>query len=212
MPDIVKKYYQQKHGYANYFFNNLNLERISKTWNAGTRLADRHGAWSISGSFPNGGAYQFALTDDQAEFKGPSLQSQWNANSGLGSLDEPPHSGGLLPALWLWRRLAVEGFGRFGDVYYLGTAPLVGREDLVDVLVGTYKVVDCRFYFDPAEGHLLAVEMFPEENADPCEVYFSQFHDVAGHILPGRMEVRYGDEIIGVFTIDDFTFETTVQK
>ena len=67
------------------------------------------------------------------------------------SLD-PPHSGGLLPALYLWRRLAVEGFSRFGEVYYLGTAPLVGREGLVDVIVGTHKGVECRFYFDPVEG------------------------------------------------------------
>ena len=71
-----------------------------------------------------------------------------------------PTAADCLPALYLWRRLAVEGLGRFGDVYYYGTAPLVGHEGLVDVLVGSHKGVDCRFYFDPAEGHLLAMEMF----------------------------------------------------
>ena len=48
----------------------------------------------------------------------------------------PAGSGGMFPALYLWRRLAVEGFPRFGEVYYLGTAPLLNREGLVDVLVG----------------------------------------------------------------------------
>ncbi len=74
----------------------------------------------------------------------------------------------------------MEGFSRFGEVYYFGAAPLAGREGLADVIVGTYKGVDCRFYFDPAEGNLLAMEMFPEEDADPCEVYFSQYHEVDG--------------------------------
>ena len=97
----------------------------------------------------------------------------------------PAHSGGLLPALYLWRRLAVEGLGRFGDVYYYGTAPLPGHEGLVDVLVGSHKGVECRFYFDPADGHLLAMEMFPDEDADPCEVYFSDYREVDGRVLAG---------------------------
>ncbi len=54
--------------------------------------------------------------------------------------------------------------------------------------------------------------MFPEEDADPCEVYFSQYHDVDGRMLPGRMEVRYGDEVYGVFTINEFRFENKVEK
>ena len=112
-----------------------------------------------------------------------------------------------MPALYLWRRLAVEGLGRFGDVYYYGTAPLVGHEGLVNVLVGSHKGVDCRFYFDPAEGHLLAIEMFADEEADPCEIYFSDYREFDGRWLPGRMEVRYGDEPFAVFKIDGFKID-----
>jgi hypothetical protein len=97
-------------------------------------------------------------------------------------------------------------------VYYLGTAPLAGREGLADVIAGTHKGLECRFYFDPAEGNLLALEMFPDEDADPCEVYFSQYREVDGSILPGRIEVRYGDEVFGIFAINEFQFENTVDK
>ncbi|MGD0654456.1 MAG: trypsin-like peptidase domain-containing protein [Thermoguttaceae bacterium] len=212
MPDIVKKSFQEKRGYANYYFNKLSQDRIWKAWNGKCRLADRRGPWSLSGSLPNGGTFNIEISDGRAELKAPSLQSQWTPGDDSGSSLNPPHSGGLLAALYLWRRLAVEGVARFGDVYYLGTAPLAGREGLADVIVGTYKSLECRFYFDPAEGNLLALEMFPDEDADPCEVYFSQYHDIDGGILPGRMEVRFGDEVFGTLTINEFRFEKTVNK
>jgi S1-C subfamily serine protease len=212
IPEIVKKYFQQKRGYANYYFNNLNQERIWKAWSGRCPLADQRGPWLISGSLPNSGTFNFELTDNQAVLKGPSLQAQWTVNGELGSALNPPHSGGLLPTLYLWRRLAVEGFARFGEVYYLGTAPLAGREGLADVIAGTHKDLDCRFYFDPAGGNLLAMEMYPDEDADPCEVYFSQYHEVDGRALPGRMEVRYADEVFAIFTINEFHFEKTADK
>ena len=96
-----------------------------------------------------------------------------------------PSSGGLFPALYLWRRLATEGLARFGEVRYVGAAPLVGHAGLVDVLAGTHKGVECRFYFDPAEGDLLAIELFPDENSDPCEVYFSDYRQADGRLVPG---------------------------
>ena len=67
---------------------------------------------------------------------------------------------------------------------------LPGREGFADVIAATHKGLDCRFYFDPAEGNLLAMEMFAEEDADPCEVYFSQFREIEGRMPARRMEVR----------------------
>ena len=80
---------------------------------------------------------------------------------------------------------------------------------LVDVLVGSHKGVDCRFYFDPADGRLLALEMFPDNESDPCEIYFSQYREIDGRDFPGRLEVRYGDEPFGAFSVIDFRIEKT---
>ena len=78
---------------------------------------------------------------------------------------------------------------------------------LVDVLAGTHKGVECRFYFDPAEGDLLAIELFPDENSDPCEVYFFDYREMDGRFVPGRMAVRFGDEPFATFKIDAFKVE-----
>jgi serine protease Do len=212
VPEIAKKFIAEKHGYANYYFNKLNQDRIWKAWNEKCRLADLRGTWSISGSLPNGGAFNFELSDDKAELKGPSLESQWKVTDEPGSAQNPPHSGGLLPALYLWRRLAVAGFARFGDAFYVGTAPLFERDGLSDVISATHDGLECLFYFDRADGTLSALEMFADEDADPCEVYFTRYREVDGRMLPGRMEVRYGDEVFAVFAINEFHFEKNATK
>ncbi|MGO8690125.1 MAG: trypsin-like peptidase domain-containing protein [Thermoguttaceae bacterium] len=206
MPEAVKKYIQEKPGYANYYFNRLNQERVWKAWSAAAPCSGRGGTWSIEGDFDGRTKVRFELTDAGADLKGPHGSLAWEAGATLGAPLLPAGSGGLLPTLFLWRRLALEGTEHFGQVEYLGTAPLPGCDALADVLAGTYKGVECWFYFDPARGDLLALEMYPEENADPCEVYFSDYRAVDGRRLPGRMEVRTADSLFGVFKLDRFTF------
>jgi len=251
MPDVVKKHFEARRGYANYYFNKLNRQRVWEAWLG--EFAPRDAAWTLGGPLEGGGRFLLKLTDSGAELKLPLAEYTWTASEELGHSLAPPDSGGLLPALWLWRRLAVEGPASFGEVYYLGTVPLArpfgaegrgqggrgrekGREEpearpqlvhapssltaypsplaarpslLVDVLVGVYGGVECRFMFDQGDGCLVAVEMFPEEHVDPCEVYFHDYHQVDGRRLPGQMEVRFGDEPYTVLPLDAFDFEET---
>jgi serine protease Do len=204
VPEIVKKHFVEKRGFANYYFNTLEQNRVWKAWHA---AADLGGGWTISGTLGTGGNYRLQITDAGASLKLPSSTIGWTATDSLGSSLLPSGSGGLFPALYLWRRLAVEGLGRFGDVHYLGTAPLVGHEGLTDVLEGTYKGVDCRFYFDLASGRLLAIELYADDNSDPCEVYFSDYRETDGRWLPGQMEARFGDQPFAAFKIEAFRAE-----
>ncbi|MFH1265774.1 MAG: trypsin-like peptidase domain-containing protein, partial [Planctomycetota bacterium] len=206
MPEIVKEHFEAKRGYANYYFNKLSRDRVLNAWSALGDLASVDGAWTLSGPLDGGGRFHFEITGIDAVLTLPSFEHRWIADDSLGRSLVPPGSGGLLPALYLWRRLAVEGPGNFGEVYYLGTVPLAGHEEPVDVLIGIHGGVECRFLFDAGEGHLLAMEMFPEEDVDPCEVYFSDYRQVEGRRLPGRMEVRFGDDPYGVFQLEEVRF------
>jgi serine protease Do len=40
-----------------------------------------------------------------------------------------------------------------------------------------------------------------DRQADPCELYFSEFKDEAGRVVPHRMEVRNGDKRFAMFNI-----------
>jgi S1-C subfamily serine protease len=203
IPEIVLKHFAEKRGYSNDYFNKLNQQRVWDAWKAKLQPSDAETTWTLVGQVERGGEMQLQITDAGATLKLPTMEVPWTAGDRLGASLLPEHSGGLLPTLYLWRRLAVEGLQRFGNLEYFGTAPLPGHDGLVDVLVGTHKGVECRFYFDPASGHLLALEMFPNDEVDPCEVYFSDYRDHAGRFWPGKIEVRYGDERIATFLVKE---------
>ncbi len=49
VPEIVRKHFEEKRGFANYYFNKLNQERVWKAWNARANLAGTAGDWTLSG-------------------------------------------------------------------------------------------------------------------------------------------------------------------
>ena len=109
-------------------------------------------------------------------------------------------------ALSLWRRFALAGPEEFGEVYYLGTAPLAGHEGLADVLVGLHGGVECRFYFDSENYQLLSLEMFPAESVDPSEVRFLEYRPQDNVNLPHELEIRFGDQVRELIKLDTIDF------
>jgi len=204
MPEAVKKVFQEKHGYANYYFNQVEQDRVCKAWRGRGDFTGLAGAWKVEGKLESGSDFRLRLTAAAAVLEAPAGDFKWAVGADMTTTLPPPGSGGLLPALHFWRRLAVEGPKGFNDFYYLGTAPRPGRngpasrEALVDVLVGEFRGIECRFYFDPLSGDLVALEMYPAQDCDPCELWFSEYRDVDGRFLPGRIEVRVGEQQYGV--------------
>ena len=150
--------------------------------------------------------FTLKVSDREASIKLPAGQLRIELTGGLSNRLEPPGSGGLLVALAMWRRMLVEGPEKFGEVYYLGTAPVVGHEGLLDVLAAAHDDVECRFMFDPDDGYLVAMELYPAEDVDPCEFYFGEFKEFEGRMLPARIEARHGDDFIFVFECKQYTF------
>ena len=61
------------------------------------------------------------------------------------------------------------------------------------------------FMFDPSGGQLLAMEMFPDDSVDPCEIYFSDYRPIGEQRLPNHMQVRHGDRIVAEIQFKQFT-------
>ncbi|MDA1049920.1 MAG: trypsin-like peptidase domain-containing protein [Planctomycetota bacterium] len=192
VPDELRQYIQHRSGFANYYFNELNRTRV---WNAfhdtAGDFAVLRGDWILS----KGEEFTITLGDETSAIKTATTTISLDREKDLSEQLEPQGSGGMLAALHVWRRMLVEGPAAFGDVVYVGTAPLVGHAGLHDVLLGTYDVVEANFYFDPASGELRAVEMAPDPDADPCEIFLTDYREVAGTKVPHRMIVRHGDNV-----------------
>ena len=211
IPEEVKPYFEAKLGYANYHFNRVNRGRVRDAWAASAGFGDAAGSWSLGGPLDEsdrdeGDRFSFTLDENGGSLVLPGRRVDWAATDNLAEELLPTDSGGLLATLFLWRRLAVVGCDKFGEVYYQGTAPLAGHAGEADVLIGIHGGVECGFYFDAEGGRLLAIEMFASEEVDPCEVHFLDYEERDGRLLPGRMEVRFGDLEYGTFQFDRMQF------
>ena len=201
MPEIAKQHFEERPGYANYYFNRLNVDRVWQSQRAHGNFAELSGEWMLSSDAKSGDAMRLVLSDDDAKIELAIGDFSLENTAALGLAPNPPGSGGLLAALYQWRKLLIGGPAKLGETYYLGTLPLPGRKELVDVLVSIDSGVESRFMFDPADGRLLAIEMFAEEDVDPCEVYFLDYREQEGRFVPRRLEVRYGDGLFGMFSL-----------
>lgn len=200
VPEHVKPYYEPRRGFANYYFNRLEVRRV---WGAARRgeISSREGMWTATGTVPGQGEAAFELSAERIRCQLPGGQLALPLGNDLAGATDPAGSGGLLAALALWRRLLVFGPDEFGDMYYFGTAPLAGSMDLADVLVGTWGGVECWFYFHLASGELAALEAFVLADDDPCELRFGQYAEFQGRWLPCQIEARYGDQVYGVYEL-----------
>ncbi|MEX0585990.1 MAG: trypsin-like peptidase domain-containing protein [Pirellulales bacterium] len=207
-PSWLQGQYEARSGYANYYFNRLERDRIWKALNKHGSFAAAGGTWTIRGELSGAGAARFVLGAGEAVCDLPAGETRIDLTRELGSSLDPPGSGGLLLALHLWQRLLVAGPERFGQVSYLGTLPLAGRTELCDVLAATHGGVDSQIYFEPQTGRLVALEVFPDLNVDPCEVFFADYRRVGERELPHRVEVRYAGKTFGVFNLDRFELAT----
>ena len=212
LPEAVKKRFEARPDFANYFYNKLNRDRVWKSDLARGDFSSLSGSWSFSGDLVGGGVFSAKLLDKEASMALPLGDTKLDITDNLGDVLNPPGSGGLLAALHLWRKFQIGGPSHFGEVTYLGTMPLEGHDRWVDVLLGTTGGVDCQFMFDSADGTLLAMEMYPQTDSDPCEVYFSEYRETDGHFLPYRFEVRYGDNPFNIFNVTKFDLQKGTGK
>ena len=201
MAKSVADHFESKRGFANYHFNRVERDRVLKSLTVGQAFAPVTGTWILAGEFQGGGAFTFRIDDTNATVEFPAGQSSLVTLDDLSSSLDPPGSGGLLPAVYLWRMLLVGGPTSFDDLIYWGTAPLPEHDALADVLLAEHAGVRCYFFCDASDGHLLALELWVDDEFDPCELYFSAYTEVEGRFLPARIEVRHGDERFAIFNL-----------
>ena len=214
MPPQVSERFEKRRGFANYFYNRLNRDRVWQSFVSHGEFSQLRGEWMIRGVDAAGDTFEIVLREREAFATLADGLHRLDFNKDIEAhmrnhvlpdsriaFGLPPAEGTLL-TLSMWRRLLIERPDRFGEVYYLGTAPLAG--DLADVLVATHDVVENHFFFSPNDGRLLAVESAVDSESDPFEMTLYQYADVQGRKLPHRFTIRVGDLLVGDYQIEEF--------
>lgn len=200
IPQAVVDQLEERRGFANYFFNRQHqqrlAERLRKTAPAGD---DRPTAWRIRGE-TDGGArvpVSILITDEKLVLTVGDQETVIDSVSDRFESVDQRSVAAILPALDLWRRMIERGPQRFGDVVYIGTAPLLGERPLRDVLSGTAGELESQFLIHPDSGATEAIELTADRARDPAELMIQWSGDASGAAsAPEALELRYGTDVM----------------
>jgi serine protease Do len=194
VPAEAAKLIQARPGYANYYFNELNRDRVWSALMSRGDFTKVAGTWTLEGDLAQGGRVSVTLADEESSGSFPTGAVTLDAAKDFADQLGPPGSGGLLPAMHLWRRLLAHGPKAYGELQYYGTAPIPGLNGQADILIGMNNVVETQFAFDPKTGELALVEMSGDAEQDPCEIRFLDYQPLDGRQFPTRIVVQFGDK------------------
>jgi hypothetical protein len=227
----ASKFYEAKAGFANYYFNKVERDRLLAAFKKHGDFTNSKGDWSLraTGTVKGKKALVHVAVKDRGakDEKSDLVQGiidgidyslePLKTDQETAVLKDPPGSGGLLIALYQYRQLlAVGEKGFVGDFSHGGVEPFYlptpdkERPDFaklrVDCEVLRTKLggVAAKWHFSQKDQSLLGFEVTPDRDDDPCEVYLSEYEKVDGRDLPRRMEVRYGDKVFAVLNVNDW--------
>jgi serine protease Do len=179
-------------GFANYYFNRQHRDRVWNLLHESTGgLAA--GEWNLTGQTSSGAPFEIALGNETSDGKFPTGNVRVTNDTDFDAQLDPPRSGGLVATLHLLRLFLQEGPEKYGDVYYYGTKPLVLGNEQYDVLIATRNVAELHLWTDRTSGQLVRVEMFVDEDADPCELHLSGWSEAR----PTKIEVWHAGRLFG---------------
>lgn len=193
LPAAIVGKYEARRGYANYWYNEQAQQRLWNGYVERSAVARIGYDWKLSGKVETGGAFELTTSPERAELTLPTGHSGAIFTGDLSGQLSPPRSGGLLLAINAWQRFVDKGLRRFGEIYYLGKLPHGPDNRVEDCLVGYFDGMETRFFF-AENGDLSGLELFAADDADPCEISFSDFKEFAGRRLPGRWLIRHAEQ------------------
>ena len=224
------KEYEPKKGYTNYKFNTQMQEKLLAAFKTSGDFASLTGNWGFAGvieladrkgdvtvTFKDGAD---GLTEVKISRNGiDDVVQPLKDPQPLGELQLPQGSGGLLVALYQFRRLLTLGKAGFEGAFdHGGYEPLYPPRDdgkapghlsdlRVDceVLRTKHGAFETKWYFARADRKLLGCEAHITKDEDPCELFFGDYKPVDGRQLPHRIEVRVGDKRYAIITVKAYT-------
>lgn len=193
LPPAVAACFEERAGFANYWFNRQHQQRLLES--CPQRVAGNSTLEELHFDGTDGADAKVSIDLNPRDASFTSDQGRFFArfDSLLAEQLNPPGSGGLLAAIYLWRLLLEVGPDAVGEVFYLGAVPWHGSLQPVDCLVALHKDVRAHYYFAAETGNLTGIELFADDTLDSCRVMFSDFRPLQGRSWPHTWNVYWGE-------------------
>ena len=207
--DVLADKFEEKLGYSNYFFNRLELQRIT-SMQASNKLPTTENSpqpWRWQGDLPaenQGFSGEWSSTGLTIRF-GDQTDTLHPTQGWLQTTKkQSPVTIGMALRIWqLWHSVGPYGIG---EAVYLGRNPVLGVAELQDCTKLTVGEVTCLVYTSPENGQIRVVEVFPDGQSEPAEIYFEKYTTDNGRSLPSLIRLQFGLETKLIAKIDSHSF------
>ena len=203
-PQKYQKMLVKKTGFANFYFNRLEQDRLLSQLAEAGDFSKVAGLWRWEGQTTDKVRFELTLAKGGMGLElGKAVYTQALGDD-VELADEPPKTGGLLVALHHFQQLMTRGTAAFSESLYLGSEPLDGLGERVDVLVTSRGLAETHWYFSKKSGRMVGFDTRLEEDVDECEVRILESGTSAGRTLPRVFRVSSGDQAFATFQIERF--------
>lgn len=204
VPEEYLKLYEEKDGYANYHFNEMVQARLLETMSSWGDFRSPPRMWAIDLQDQNDASMQIRMQPDAIaakvnnEFAVLELSQEYT--------DAPTGSGGFLAALEQLKQMLIDPSDFFTEFYYVGSEPIDGTGERVDVLQTSKGLLVSRWYFSQADQRLVGFDTAIDEEHDACRIRIQSLGQYSGVQFPAEFVVRSGTETWATLTVTALTF------
>ncbi len=211
IPKVVENVYEERRGFANYWFNRQGQRRVAESCRQIGSL-DAKLPLVLVGTDASGGPILLQATGTEADYRSSRGQFYASFERTIDETIGPPGSGGLMGAAAAWRLLLAEGPAAFGDLIYVGQLPFGDSLAMHEVLAASFRGAEVEFYFDPASGDLTGLVFSAADDIDPCQIIFDDFRDTGGKLLPHTWHATFGDEAYVDIHVEKYQSERIAEE
>lgn len=195
IPDAVKKSFESRPGYVNYYYNRLAKQAVIERWNKvkfemTTAINEKSGEWTVQGfAVEDHAALTLQASAAGLSLKLPEVEVKLRSADDLTLPSDPADAGALAPALFCWYKAVVGGKEWADSVCYLGAFPVDSTGTIFDCLEGIIGKATVQWFFNPQTGELVRIEFFDSENVyRPWAVQLSEYQ----RGMPTKIRVTHG--------------------
>jgi hypothetical protein len=215
IPEVAAKLLEERKGYANYFFNRQQQQRVVQGLSRRAPVpAEAGSVWRVTGVTSGGNETEVEIVVGDMECRMRFGKAEYQLESVVDRFERIDSRSveAMAIGLELWRRLLVLGPDKFGECYYEGTGPFLGSSLQYDMLIGISGELESRFIVHPDKGVLNGIEIVGDRGSDPAElivIWEESSADDATFLRPQSLELRFGADVLMSLSIKAWTNESS---
>ena len=197
-----KKYqhmFVKRDGFSNDYFNGLERKRLMKSLQSLGDFSGALGTWVWQTRDHQQQTAEIVVADKAVGMTW-GKRSFYQPAEDISVDSEPPQVPGILASM---RHLRMVLTGQLKKPVYIGSEPLDGLGERVDVLQFDQDAATSRWLFLKSTGEIVGIDVTYGEDSDGCDLRFEKWMDREERRLPSVIQVRSGDQLVATLNVQD---------